>query len=117
MPIKPIDLEFFNREGKNVHEAIVAASRRARMLNEERKIEFNQRIETLNIKMDVSESVEETDVNPDQLRVSLEFEKRAKPTEIALDELIANKLNWNYREPEELPKISKDEGPIEEDAD
>ena len=31
--------------------------------------------------MDASETAEETDVNPDQLRVSLEFEKRAKPTD------------------------------------
>ena len=38
MPIKPIDLEFFNKEGKNVHEAIVAASKRARQINEETKI-------------------------------------------------------------------------------
>ena len=117
MPIKPIDLEFFNREGKNVHEAIVAASKRSRLLNDERKIEFNQRIETLNIKMDAPESIEETDVNPDQLRISLEFEKRQKPTEIALDELMSGKLEWRYRETEELPKVEKEESPEEEDAD
>jgi len=105
MPIKPIDLEFFNREGKNVHEAIVAASKRARQINEELKIEFNQRIEMLNIKMDAPENAEETDVNPDQLRVSLEFEKRAKPTDVALDELLHKDLDWRYREEEELPKL------------
>ena len=117
MPIKPIDLEFFNREGKNVHEAIVAASKRARLLNDERKIEFNQRIEVLNIKMDAPETVEETDINPDQLRISLEFEKRAKPTEIALEELLDNRLNWRYRETEVLPLVEKEEAPEEEDAD
>lgn len=108
MPIKPIDLEFFNREGKNVHEAIVATSKRARQLNEELKIEFNQRIETLNIKIDTTETSEEVDVNPDQLRVSLEFEKRAKPTDVALNELIQKKLDWRYKEVEELPVV-KDE--------
>jgi DNA-directed RNA polymerase subunit K/omega len=112
MPIKPIDLEFFNREGKNVHEAIVAASKRARQINEETKIEFNQRIETLNIKMDASESAEETDVNPDQLRVSLEFEKRPKPTDTALDELLHHKLGWRYKEVEEVP-VAKPEETIE----
>src|SRR5512140_1358572 len=112
MPIKPIDLEFFNREGKNVHEAIVAASKRARQLNEETKIEFNQRIETLNIKMDASETAEETDVNPDQLRVSLEFEKRAKPTDVALEELLRNKLGWRYKEIEE-PPAAKSEDTVE----
>ncbi len=112
MPIKPIDLEFFNREGKNVHEAIVAASKRARQLNEETKIEFNQRIETLNIKMDASETAEETDVNPDQLRVSLEFEKRPKSTDVALEELLHNKLAWRYKETEEPPE-AKTEEPVE----
>ncbi|HEX9006450.1 MAG TPA: DNA-directed RNA polymerase subunit omega [Bacteroidota bacterium] len=112
MPIKPIDLEFFNREGKNVHEAIVAASKRARQLNEETKIEFNQRIETLNIKMDASETAEETDVNPDQLRVSLEFEKRPKSTDVALEELLRNKLAWRYKETEEPPE-AKTEEPVE----
>ncbi len=113
MPIKPIDLEFFNREGKNVHEAIVAASKRARQLNEETKIEFNQRIETLNIKMDAPETAEETDVNPDQLRVSLEFEKRAKPTDVALDELLHNKLGWRYKETEEPPAPKSEDTPVE----
>jgi len=34
---------------------------------------------------------EENDVNPDQLKVSLEFEKRPKPTDTALDELLSEK--------------------------
>jgi DNA-directed RNA polymerase subunit K/omega len=109
MPIKPIDLEFFNKEGKNVHEAIVAASKRARQINEETKIEFNQRIETLNIKMDASETAEETDVNPDQLRVSLEFEKRAKPTDTALEELLCHRLLWRYKEVEEVPVVKSED--------
>jgi DNA-directed RNA polymerase subunit K/omega len=113
MPIKPIDLEFFNREGKNVHEAIVAASKRARQINEETKIEFNQRIETLNIKIDAPENAEETDVNPDQLRISLEFEKRAKPTDVALEELLSKELDWRYREEEEQPKLKIVERDIE----
>ena len=112
MPIKPIDLEFFNREGKNIHEAIVAASKRARQINEETKIEFNQRIETLNIKMDASETSEETDVNPDQLRVSLEFEKRPKATDMALGELMDKPLSWRYREVEE-PVAPKEEAEAE----
>jgi hypothetical protein len=51
---------------------------------------------------------EETDVNPDQLKVSLEFEKRPKPTDFALDELMSGKLEWRYREHEE-PVVEKDE--------
>ena len=43
MSIKPVDLEKFIDTTKNIHEAIVVASRRARQINEDVKIEFNQR--------------------------------------------------------------------------
>ncbi len=112
MAIKPIDLEFFNQQGKNVHECIVAASKRARQINEDLKIEFNQRVEMFTIKTE-SES-EENDINPDQLKVSLEFEKRAKPTDVALDELMHGHLQWKYKEPEEVaPPKEEDTEPAD----
>lgn len=102
MPIKPIDLEFFNKEGKNVHEAIVAASKRARQINEETKIEFNQRIETIAALPTMTNGdEEEVDANPDQLKISLEFEKRSKATEQAIGELMSDKLEFRYKEAEE----------------
>ena len=109
MAIKPIDLEFFNQQGKNVHECIVAASKRARQINEDLKIEFNQRVEMFAIKTE--SETEENDINPDQLKVSLEFEKRPKPTDVALDELMRDDLRWEYKEPEEIP------APKEEDSE
>jgi DNA-directed RNA polymerase subunit K/omega len=107
MALKPIDLEFFNRPDKNVHESIVAASRRARQINEEIKIEFNQRVEMITVKTEGEG--EENDVNPDQLKISLEFEKRTKPTDTALSELTSDRLTWRYREKEEVPKLIDDE--------
>jgi len=112
MALKPIDLEFFNRPDKNVHECIVAASRRARQINEEIKIEFNQRVEMITVKTEGEG--EENDVNPDQLKISLEFEKRIKPTDSALTELITDKLSWRYREKEEVPKLAEEEAAPEE---
>ena len=110
MPIKPIQLEEFIDTAKNVHEAIVAASKRARQVNDEQKIEFNQRIEMFVPKTETES--EESEVNPDQLKVSLEFEKRPKPTDVALNELMEEKLQWFYKEKEEVapPKEDDDEG-------
>jgi len=107
MALKPIDLEFFNREGKNVHESIVAASKRARQINEELKIEFNQRIEMITTKTE--SETEENDVNPDQLRISLEFEKRPKPTDVALDDLVSTRLTWKFREKEPVVPLKEEE--------
>lgn len=108
MALKPINLERFIERAKNVHEAIVAASKRARQINEEQKIEFNQRLELLVPKME--SETDETEVNPDQLKVSVEFEKRPKPTDVALDELMRAELTWSYKEKEEVaPPPSEEE--------
>ena len=113
MAIKPIDLEYFNQKGKNVHESIVAASKRARQINYDLKIEFNQRIEMFTVKTE-SES-EENDVNPDQLKVSLEFEKRPKPTDVALDELMSGRLSWHFEVKEVPPEAKEEEEPESEE--
>lgn len=111
MPIKPIDLEYFNQEGKNVHECIVATSKRARQINDEIKIEFNQRIELITTKTEGEG--EENDINPDQLKISLEFEKRPKPADVALDQLMADMVEWRYKEKEEIV-LPKDDESAEE---
>jgi DNA-directed RNA polymerase subunit K/omega len=113
MPIKPIDLDLFISKAKNVHEAIVATSKRARQVNEETKIEFNQRVEMFAPKLEVEG--EENEVNPDQLKVSLEFEKRPKPTDTALEELLDGKLEWRYKEKEVVPPPVEDEPEVEDE--
>ncbi len=113
MPIKPIDLDLFISTAKNVHEAIVAASKRARQVNEETKIEFNQRIELFTSKPEVEG--DESEVNPDQLKVSLEFEKRPKPTDTALDELLGGKIEWRYKEKEVVAPPAEEEPEAEEE--
>ena len=113
MPIKPIDLDLFISKAKNVHEAIVAASKRARQVNEETKIEFNQRVEMFAPKLEVEG--EENEVNPDQLKVSLEFEKRPKPTDTALEELLDGQLEWRYKEKEVVPAPVEEEPEVEDE--
>jgi len=65
-------------------------------VNEDVRIEFNQRVELVAMKTETEG--EENDINPDQLRIAVEFEKRPKPPDVALDELMSGKLNWRYRE-------------------
>ncbi len=114
MPLKPIDLEIFNQSGKNVHECIVATSKRARQINEEIKIEFNQRVELITTKTEAE--AEENDINPDQLKISIEFEKRPKPADTALDHLLDNSLQWRYKEKEPIVVLKEDDE-VEEEED
>jgi DNA-directed RNA polymerase omega subunit len=108
MPLKPIDLEKFISTTRNIHEAVVVASKRARQVNEDLRIEFNQRIELVSTKPE-SETTEETEINPDQLKVSVEFEKRPKPTDVALREIMDGQLEWRYKVKEEPPPVQKEE--------
>jgi DNA-directed RNA polymerase subunit K/omega len=103
MPIKPLDIEKLSNQAENVYEAIVVLLKRARQINEEMKIEFNQRIEMLQTK--VFEPEEETDqpqTNPDQILIAQEFEKRPKPTEMAINELMEKHLAHRYKDDEQI---------------
>lgn len=100
MAVKPVDLNQLESKAANIYEAIVIASKRARQINEELKIEFNKRIEMIQ-GITMSEQTEETaepEINPDQIKIAREFERMPKPTEIALDELMNGKLQHRYKE-------------------
>lgn len=108
MTVKPMDLEKqFSKTG--IYGAIVVAAKRARQIHNEIKIELNQRLETLAQLTQTVETDEEleTGANPDQLKISLEFEKRAKPSEYALQELAEHKIAWRKKE-EEKPAEEKE---------
>ncbi len=95
MAIEPIDLREIDKRTANVYEAIVVASKRARQLNDEYKIEYNALISTIPAEV-VDDDVEDVQ-NPAQLKVSLEFEKRDKPHIQALKELLENKIEYGYK--------------------
>jgi DNA-directed RNA polymerase subunit K/omega len=108
MGIKPLNIDELSSKAENIYEAIVILLKRARQINEEMKIEFNQRIEMVQSK--VFEPEEESDqpqTNPDQILIAQEFEKRPKPTEIAIQEFLANKLTYRYKEEDQTTSGSK----------
>ena len=45
----------------------------------------------------MKETDEDSGMNQDKLNLSLEFEKRVKPTFQAVDELISKKLSFRYK--------------------
>ncbi|MDI6803124.1 MAG: DNA-directed RNA polymerase subunit omega [Bacteroidota bacterium] len=101
MPIKSISLEALESKVDNIYEAIVVLSKRAQQINEEIKIEFNQRLEIVQSKLMSEDSDEpetmETVTNPEQVVIAREFEKRPKPTQVAIKELLDSKLDYKYK--------------------
>ena len=104
MPLRPLDIEQLTSKCENIYEAIVVLLKRARQINEEMKIEFNQRIEMLQTRIfEPEEETEQPQTNPDQILIAQEFEQRPKPTETAIEELLDNKVSYRYREDEPAP--------------
>jgi hypothetical protein len=62
---------------------------------------LTQQLETLkalNATPEPEDDMEVTTVNPDQLKISLEFEKRSKATELAINEVREKKVPYHYKE-------------------
>lgn len=94
MALETIDISKLEKNAENLYEAVVIASKRARQINDEMKMELNQRLEPVIAK----ETEDDTIMNQDKLNISLEFEKRAKPTLESIDELLEGKLSFRYRD-------------------
>lgn len=95
MNITPIDLRVIDQRAENVYEAIIAASLRARQINNENKVEFNALINTIP-SMGTDDDAEDI-TNPAQLKIALELEKKPKPHLQALNELLEGKIKFKYK--------------------
>jgi DNA-directed RNA polymerase subunit K/omega len=94
MPLKTIDIEKFEENADNMYESVAVAAKRARQINDEMKMELNQRLAPVIEK----ETEDDTIMNQDKLEISLEFEKRDKPTNQAVKEMLNNELTFRYRD-------------------
>jgi DNA-directed RNA polymerase subunit K/omega len=95
MALQPLELKDIDSHAENIYEAIVVLSKRARQINEEMKIRLNQELEMFATRVD---SEEEIETNPEQMRISIEFEKLAKPTQQAIGDLLDDKLSYHYKD-------------------
>lgn len=95
MNISPIDLREIDKRAENVYEAIIVASKRARQINNENKIEFNALLNTIP-SMGTDDDAEDI-TNPAQLKIALDFEKKPKPHLQALNELLEGDLKFKYK--------------------
>jgi len=93
MPINPVEIEVLESKAGNIYEAVIVAAKRARQINDETKLEYNQRVEPLT----QIETDDDTMISKDKMNISVDFEKRIKPTEHGLEELLDDKLEFRLR--------------------
>jgi DNA-directed RNA polymerase omega subunit len=116
--VKPVAMHEFLEKAGNIYEAIIVAAKRARQIHDDIKIELNQQLETLKALSATPEPEEDSEtaiINPDQLKISLEFEKRPKPTEVALEEVREKKVPYRYKETTTAANFLTKETPPEEE--
>jgi len=92
MALKPINLDKLTKYASNIYEATIVASKRARIINDERKIEYD----TLKKSLEAFDDDFEDRANPELLKFSREMDKRDKPHIQALNELIDGKIKFRY---------------------
>ncbi|GAB4207857.1 MAG: DNA-directed RNA polymerase subunit omega [Bacteroidia bacterium] len=87
------DVRQFDAQTGNIYEAIAIISKRANQINSELKEIIRERLEEFR---DSNDTLEEIIENPEQASVSIFFEKLPKPTTIAIEEFLQNKIYYNY---------------------
>ncbi len=95
MAIKTINTAELAHKIGNLYEATVILSKRARQISTHTKAELDTKLsyfEDFGL-----EPTDELRPNDDQLRVSLEYERRAKPTQTAIKEMLDDEIY--YRNP------------------
>lgn len=95
MRFEPVDLKKVEENTANIYEAVIVAAKKARLINDDNKLEFNTLLSTV---MAGREDEFDEKENPDQMRLSVEFEKRPKPHLLALKELMTEGIEFRYKE-------------------
>jgi len=88
------DLREFDQETDNLYESIVVISKRANQISVEVKEELNQKLSEFATSND---NLEEVFENREQIEISKHYERLPKPTLVAIDEFLNNKVY--YRNP------------------
>ncbi len=93
------DKSKLEKETNNIYEAINIIAKRANQINEDMKMEMNEKVNEFAY---VNDAVEEVFENREQVEVSKFYERLPKPTQLAIEEWIEDKIY--YRKPEEAEK-------------
>jgi len=85
MAIKPVSLRKIEEKSKNIYEAVVVMSKRARQINQER---FEEQVieESEELELDVLDEL--PDIKPE------DYVEKEKVTTMAMDEFLEGKVNW-----------------------
>ena len=101
--INPVVVRMKESDKGTVYQSIVAMSLRARQINDQIKSEIQFRMEDV-----IGDITDAEGTNFDQIAISRQFDNLRKPTFLAMEEMLKDRLNYTIPEktPEENPSLS-----------
>lgn len=97
------DVSELDKETGNVYESVALLGKRANQISVQLKEELHAKLEEFAVN---SENLEEVYENREQIEVSKHYERMAKPTALAIQELIEGRMY--FRRPDEAPAPKQD---------
>ena len=94
--VNPVVVRMEESSKGSIYKSIVAMGQRSRQVNDQIKVQISERL------ADVIDDSEEADgPNADQIAISKEFDRLAKPTFIAMREMIEGKVHVDMEQSDE----------------
>lgn len=96
MAIETLDIDELADKTGNLYETVAILSKRSRQVASDRRSELDDKLSYFE---GFGPEMEDVRMQEEQAKVSLEYEKKAEPTEVAIEEFSDDKLY--YRKPDE----------------
>ena len=90
MPVKTLDIREIEKRAKNLYEAVIVVAKRARQIN----IDINEQIKSHLGNIEIDEDNSEDVI--DRESIISEFDRKAKPTTLAIEDMLEDRLKFNY---------------------
>jgi hypothetical protein len=91
--IQTLDVQQLADKTGNLYETVVILSRRARQVAARTKAELDHKLSYFD-DLGLLESAEDLRVNEDQLKISLEYERKPKPGAVSIEELMGEEIYY-----------------------
>ena len=101
MPIKTVDLEALTNQVGNLYEAVVILSKRARQVSVNAKADLDDKLSYFE---GFENELDDARMSEEQARVSLAYETKAKPEQVAIAEMFDHEIYYR--------RSGEDEGSI-----
>lgn len=93
MPLRTLDIDELADKADNIYETVVVVSKRARQVSSRSKATLDEKLAYYE---GFSSDMENLRMQEEQARVSLEYERQPKPTEVAINELLNNEIYFRH---------------------